>query len=220
MQHFDNIRRVLDRADAIDRTEGAEAYFTNSATLEALGAFYGVSKAATVGAFSALSPNNGFVENLRSVASVLDGYRRGLPPTEIVVSTYNACKDRAWRVVAGGEDFLSFTKGPKTRAFYLNTLDPFDPEPVTIDGHMVSIWFAKRLRMMEAVRMKWSYEEIAGAVREIAAERGMIPNQVQSICWHTWKRIHNVKFQAQTSLFDGAGLGILRPGDIRPFRRK
>lgn len=217
-QHVDNLRAVLDRADPLDIAEGMGAYARYQGVLTRLSKRYGVPLPRVVGAFSALSPNNDYHGNLRSTVSALDGYARGIPDAEIVVSTYRACLSRALRALRG-EPFLSFTKGPKTRAFYLNVLDPYNPVPVTIDGHMVGAWFGERLRMVDAVRRRWRYEEIADGVRLLARERGILPNQAQAILWHTWKRIHNVKFQSQLSLFPGGRDADLCPDSLRPFRR-
>src|SRR5260221_283994 len=130
------------------------------------------------------------------------GHREGIALERITVSTYKTCASRAWRVL-DGEDFLAFTKGQKTRSFYQNILDPNDPAPVTIDGHMISIFKGKRMRMNEAVRFNKHYELISDAIKLVAYDERLLANQVQAILWFTWKRIHKpVKGDGQLNLYD------------------
>lgn len=66
--------------------------------------------------------------------------------------------------------------GQKTRSFYLNLLDPNDPEPVTLDRWM---WRCVG-RHVGTVRL---YRIMAEAIREIAENCNLLPNQVQAIIW-------------------------------------
>lgn len=215
----DNLRRTFATADLIDRQEGLRSYEIHQRNMCRLALHYGFSRSAVTGAFSALSPNNDFMGNLRSTATLLTVKRAGLPLEAATVSTYKACARRAWRVLEG-DDFLAFTKGKKTRAFYQNIMDPRDPEPVCVDGHMISCWAGVRLTMKEAVRVKAPYEEIADSVRTVALEQGMIPNQLQAILWFTWKRLHRSKYiGSQLDLFrlgDQWAQEIM-PENIQPF---
>jgi hypothetical protein len=218
VNHLDNVRAVLEKADHMDLRDGLLAYPRHNATLSRLAAHYGASVPGTVAAFCALSPNNDYIGNLRSTVTLLRGFRDGLAVEDLTVSTYKACARRAWRCLQG-EDFLSFTEGKKTRAFYQNIMDPSDPFPVTIDGHMMSVWCAKRMTMKEAVMRRMPYDEIAEGIRIVAGERGMIPNRLQSILWFTWKRLHNILYRPQMDLFkcDDPWLMDLEPDEIRGF---
>jgi hypothetical protein len=216
--HLCNIREVLRQADEIDRAEGMVSYLRYNTTLHRLAEYYDAPFEGTVAAFCALSPNNDYMGNLRSTATLLSGLRAGIPVEQLIVSTYNACRSRAWQFL-NGESFLEVTKGPKTRNFYQNILDPSDPLPVTIDGHMVSLWYARRMTMVEAVETKFKYDELAKGFRQVAKQEGLLANQLQAILWFTWKRIHQVVYRPQLSLFRGDdqwGLN-LDPAEIIPF---
>jgi hypothetical protein len=215
-----NIKKVWNRVDQIDYREGMLAYPRYNATLARLAAFYGAAFHSTVAAFCALSPNNDYMGNLRSLATLLKAKQEGFPDDNLLhVSTYNACRNRAWRFLSG-ENFLEVTKGKKTRSFYQNILDPNDTHPVTIDGHMVCVWKGQRMKMVEVAWSGFRYDTVANDFREFAAEMGLIPNQVQAVLWFTWKRINNVIFKPQMSLFskphDHWGLD-LDATDITPF---
>lgn len=214
-----HIERVYQRVDQLDYREGMRAYPSYRATLSRLADRYEVPLPRVVASFAALSPNNDYVGNLRSTVTLLEGFTSGWSLDKINVSTYRACATRAWAFLSGNIEFLETTKGKKTRAFYQNILDPADPEPVTIDGHMLGLWFGQRLTMKEAVRKRIKYDDVAADFRAYASDVKILPNQLQAMLWFTWKRINHVIFRPQLSLFrthDQWGLD-LQPEEIRPF---
>jgi hypothetical protein len=209
MSGTDNILRVFRRADQIDLDEGLSAYFHYRQMMESLGTFYGYPMERVAAAFSALSPNNDYVGNLRSLVSVMLGHKAGLPPAGITVTSYRACARRAY-LYLDGVPFLDHARGPKTRSFFVNITRPWLPHFVTVDGHMVSVWRGERLRMKEvattkAVSSHRRYERVADDFRLVAHRLGILPSQVQAVAWFVWKRINNIVFDSQLSL--------LRPGD-------
>lgn len=215
-----NIYKVWSRIDAIDYREGMLAYGRYHVTLERIAAYYGCPFHSTVAAFCALSPNNDYMGNLRSLVTMLRGRQEGFPDANLLhVSTYNACRDRAWKFLHG-DDFLERTKGPKTRNFYQNIIDPNDPIPVTIDGHMVCVWKGMRMTMTAVAIEGFKYNDVANDFREFAYTIGLLPNQVQAVLWFTWKRINNVVFKPQMHLFadktDHWGLDLMAES-ILPF---
>ena len=73
-----NIMMVWERADAIDRYEGIMAYQRYNATMQEIGAAFCFSLESVVGAFCALSPNNDYIGNLRSLVTLLSGFNAGV----------------------------------------------------------------------------------------------------------------------------------------------
>lgn len=215
---MDNILRVYAQVDRIDREEGLIAYWRYRESLQYYATHYQLPLSAVVGAFCALSPNNDYMGNLRSLVTILEGRRQGRHVTACTVSTYKACRGRAWNFL-NGTDFLEVTKGPKTRNFYMNIFNPDDPEPVTIDGHMACIYIGKRMTMKEVVRARFKYNVVAECFRETAREVDLLPNQLQAMLWFTWKRINNVIYSAQLDAFAGDNQWGTRidPDRVRPF---
>lgn len=217
----DNILSVYSRADRIDLDEGMHAYVRYHESLKYYARFYSVKMPHVIGAFAALSPNNDYIKNLRSLVTLLEGMRRGAQVHGCTVSTYKACRDRAWCFLHG-KDFLETTVGKKTRNFYLNILNPYDYEPVTIDGHMACVYVGRRMTMKEVVRSRFKYDEVAQAVRQAAYDIGILPNQLQATLWFTWKRINNVLYTGdQLDVFADRESNhwgtIVDPARIRPF---
>ena len=217
-----NMHRVLDAADSIDRAEGLEAYAAYRSTMEGLSARYGFTLNQTTAAFVALSPNNDYKGNLKSLVTVLHGISEGWALDEFTVTTYRACFLRAHAYASGELDFMAHSRGPKTRAFYRNILDPGDRTPVTVDGHMMGIWVDRRMKMVDAIRAGVSYDVVAHGIRSVAFARCLIPNQVQATLWFAWKRMHRVVYQSQLGLFDeGNHWGAYVEADaVRPFPRR
>lgn len=216
-----NVKRVLAKADTVDWREGLAAYPNYNQMMQALAAYYGFSLRTVAAVFSALSPNNDYMKNLRSAVTLLKGYREGVPCEDLVTTSYRACKLRAWRVLEG-EDFLSFTKGPKTRNFYECIVDPAHQSAITIDGHMVNIFNGERRSMLEVAWHKFNYEKLAHEYRVIAFSEFLLPSQLQAILWFTWKRINRIVYEGNYQLFTSGDEWRMRlaPEDIKPYVSK
>jgi len=154
------------------------------------------------GVFAALSPNNDYLGNLRDCRKLLKGVQAGLPLEVIKVSTYGNNKRKAYKIAQGANplDLIVFSK---TRNFYLNIMDPNDPIPVTVDGHIFNAWEGTRLSLKGAAQRFRAkhYETVADSIREIARQRGVLANQVQGIIWFCWRRIHGILYTAQQELW-------------------
>jgi len=209
----EHLARVLCHADAYDWQLGRASWHRYHYILKHVAKTYGVSLTQAAGTFSALSPNNDYLGNIRDTVTVLRAVRNGHALETVTVSTYHSNKRKAWRL-AQGEDPLSLLRGQKTRNFYLNLIDPLDPVPVTIDGHIYNAWTGERRSLVSAAtRFKPSlYEAIAQDVRLLAQERQVLPNVIQAVIWFTWKRLHRIKYEEQLALWDrdffAAGLGF------------
>lgn len=215
-----NIRKVLDAADETDINEGRLAYFRYHEVVKRLAAFYDVPFPKAVAVFAALSPNVDYNGCLRSTATLLKGWSDGVDVNLMRVSTYNHCRDRAFLYLEG-VDFLATVSGKKIRSFYMNILNPLDPWPVTMDGHAVNVWRGRPV-LLKSVVGDFHYETVADDYRRVARDVGLLPNQVQSITWFAWKRIHNIVYAGrQLLLFEDNSADLwatLRdPESVEPF---
>ena len=218
-KHCNNIKRVLDAASDIEINEGRLSYFRYNEVTKNFAAFYGFDHEKTVAVFAALSPNSSYSNNVRSLASVLHGYRDGASVEDVKVSTYNHCRNRAWTYLDGVK-FLDVVKGKKIRSFYRNILDPLGTD-VTIDGHAVNIWKRQKVTLRDVAARSFNYKRVSDDYRTVAVRVGLIPNQLQGITWFCWRRIHGiVDHKNQPSLFgaDGDMFGtIVDPAECRPY---
>lgn len=202
----DNLLRVWRLATAWEREDGAEYYTQQRTNIAAVAAPYKICFSAAIGAFAALSPNNDEAGNYRDLQRCATYVSLGATDAPPEVSTYPVNRDKALRILRG--EFPDVVlRGPKTLAFYHNTLDPHDPYWVTVDGHMVSCWLGRRVLLRRRTEKddkresaeisRGAYERIASDVRLAAKAVKVLPCRFQSTTWLVWKRINKIRFQPQ-----------------------
>lgn len=108
------------------------------------------------------------------------------------LSTQDLKKVMRLATSTGSEIFASMPGAPKQKSFYLNMLDPTNPDPVTVDRHAYDIFLGlashSDFKGLEGLNLSESnYEIIADVYRKVAAQRGLLPNQVQGTTWQTWR---------------------------------
>jgi hypothetical protein len=217
-----NLRTAYALADEYDRREGLVSYQRYNAIMRALAKLYSTPLELVVAVFAATSPSNDYMGNLRSTVTLLDGFNRGRSIERLATSSFGHCKLRAWDYLCNRVSFVETVKGPKIRSFYFNILDPEGTYHVTVDGHMVGCWSARRMTMKEAAVAKWNYERVAHDFRAVAFEEFILPSQLQATLWFTWKRINRVIYDGQRDLFkppDDWGLR-LDVEKIRPYAER
>lgn len=215
-----NLRAMYDRADMIDREEGLLAYARYHQLMARISDKYKILLPRVVAGFVSLSPNSDYVGNLRSLISVLEGIKDGKSLSDITVSTYRHCRDRAHAYIIGTAQFEARTKGPKVLSFYRNIVDPTDNRWVTVDGHIVATYRALPLTMKQAIlRQRSEYDEIAHAIKRLAFDAFVLPCQYQATIWFTRKRVLGVKYDAQTDIFyqGDAWKTFQNLDDIKPY---
>jgi hypothetical protein len=218
-----HLELMFSRADKTDFSEGLLAYMRYHTLMRSISDIYEVALDRVVAAFCATSPNNDYRGNLRSVVSILQGYKQGLAFDDVQISTYRHCGERAWSYVAGTDDFLRSVKGLKIRNFYHNVLYPEDHRWVTIDGHMVGAYRASNATMKELIVKPHEYADIAHACKALAFRHFLLPNQYQAIVWFVRKRVLNVVYDAQLQLFaprDDVWNTLRDVRTITPFPRR
>lgn len=107
---------------------------------------------------------------------------------------------KAVEILRGGnpDELLN---GPKVRSFYNNIGRPTDNDDVTIDVHMVQGYANDSEKRNDSTLMgSPAYHTVqigptpavADAIRESAAERGIVANQAQAIAWLQWRAEHTL----------------------------
>jgi hypothetical protein len=207
-----NLEWVMEQAKPADLESAHEAWFRYREIVTGIAERNSYPMMVGAAVFAALSPNNDYLGNLRDTARLLAAAHAGDPIESFPVSTYGNNKRKAWRI-AHGENPLDLIVSPKTRNFFLNIIDPADPGPVTVDGHIFNAWTGVRLPLVSAAQKLRAgyYDDVAQDIRQIGAERRLIPNIIQGIVWYSWKRLHRIKRGDQLEFwkpdFMAAGLG-------------
>ena len=197
----ENLMSVYKKATPAELLEGLSAYPRYHQLMQRMAIELGYSLSTVCGVFSALSPNNDYLGNLRDARRLLEAHRAGQLVDDVRVHTYHLNKHKAW-AIAGGTPPTEMITAHKTRNFYHNLLTPEDPRWVNNDGHMFWIWHGRKgnvvgSRKRNPVRAGGAavtdrvYLAIASDCRALASALDILPCQFQAVCWHTWKRIHH-----------------------------
>lgn len=190
------ILSVWQRASNMDKDLGIPYYANTRAKIASSKYSCAFDRLALIGAFVALSPNNDENGNYRDLDLMCEAVVTQEPLSSFRITGYPRNLEKAWRILHG-EYPPDVLRGPKTRAFFYNILDPNGAWNVTIDGHMFSVWHGRRYRMREAKMNEKMYYQISADFRTAAKLAKLTPCQFQSVIWLTWKRIHNIRFNPQ-----------------------
>ena len=218
-----NLNAAWEQTTHTDREMGRSAYPVYQQTLRGLSDLYKTGFVATVEAFVALSPNNDYHGNLRSLVSLLVAYQQGKSFDNCVISTYRACGERAWGYLSGEVSFLDTVKGRKITSFRDNILYLEDSRRVTVDGHMIALGLADpHMTMSEAnlaLRQTGLYDDIERTVLGIARSSREAPCTIQAALWMWRKRTLGIKMNTQLDLFTGTTKwdGVIPADEIIPY---
>lgn len=197
-----NIFRVYSAASEMMRSYGTESFWRYHRTVKRIARRFDFRLAPACGALAALSPQNDEEGLFRSLELVMEGHRRGLfRRNKKKPSSFGRDQEKALKILSGESPMLVL-RGKKTCSFYLNVLDPSNPKPVTVDGHMFNIWTAQVKPLVLVKVDDKVYELIASDVRVLAKQENLIANQMQGIVWYQWKAMHGIHYKAQMSLFE------------------
>lgn len=149
-----------------------------------------------IGVIAALSPSVHWTANKRQAEALCRAHADGGPLESVVVTTYGRQAVKARKILAA-EYFNSLLLGKrafKTQAFFFNIYHPGTTDHVTIDQHMVA---AANFTDFWVNSAHWCYRLFEEAIREIAKEQGLAPDQVQAIIWLTYKELTDSKHPAE-----------------------
>lgn len=137
-------------------------------------------RAVGAGVLAALSPQKSWPENQRLALNAVSGQHIG---------HFKGQVEKARRILEG-ESFLEVLAGQKERAFALCIALPTLSKAVVIDRHAFDaatgrINTDKERKVLDRVGY---YESCAEVYRNVADALGLMPSQVQAICWVVWRR--------------------------------
>lgn len=170
---------VWERATANDVLEGNKWYEDAHAYIERLAVAAHVSVETVAGVVAALSPRTPWATNKVWAERLVKDYASGSSVPSSVGTGDN--RNKAWRILWGGEAPLSVLGGQKVTAFYRNLTG--DEDAVTVD-----VWAARAAEGDEVTTTDKSirgtrYEDIAQAYRIVADVVGVTPRHLQATVW-------------------------------------
>lgn len=190
-----NILSVYVRANEYDREEGMHWYTNARSSAEVMAHKYRVNVTTAIGVISALSPGRAWGMNLLEAEDFIKAYQKGNRGRDLpIVGTYGYRNIRKSLRILEGTSPLEVLGGNKVRSFYQNILDPKGSSEVTIDRHAKGL--AIRSNSVrgatsedDAIVSNSEYPFYAKHYVKLADRLGLIPNQLQAICWVTWRRL-------------------------------
>jgi hypothetical protein len=162
--------------DAIAGNQWYEGAHSEAVRIAALSGF-SVSQAS--GIIAALSPMKAWADNLKLAERVALGDFSGHTGVQL-----DKC-----RAIIEGRPPEQVLGGRKTIAFYWSILNSGKCDHVTVDRHIISAAFGRKLTDRELAtthRPRTQYTQIERTVQSIASDRGAFAAQVQATIWTTW----------------------------------
>jgi hypothetical protein len=157
-------------------TQGVAWYSTARTFAIRLARKYGVTKQCAAGVIAALSPQLSWVKNKEYAAVILSAAswdNQTMPKTKCILGNWR----KAWRIATGAHP-LTVLAGPKVTAFYRNICGKNDTS-VTVD-----VWAYRVADPIPTVGLTpVQYRKIASAYQAVASALGIVPSQLQAICW-------------------------------------
>ena len=181
-----NVCRIYRESTQQQRETGA-AWYAGAATIsESLARKYGYTYAQTAGVIAALSPLQGWGENVNLAA-------RAIANGGLTGGAFKNSTAKANRILAGDLP-LDVLGGDKVRAFYYCILTGGETDAVCVDRHAYDA--ATNTRHTDETRPKLTpkrYREVADAyvraARILSRESGetITPSAVQATVWVAWR---------------------------------
>jgi len=175
------IRIAYERADELERAEGADWYPSARRFARSIASHYGYTLAQAAGVVAALSPRQLWNGNKTLAERALRTHKEGFAHEDVKLN-FTHCNVKAWAILNGARP-LDVLRGPKVRSFYRNIMG--DPYAITVD---VWAWRVCRPDDYYTPTPKL-YSKIVQAYRNTANRLELEPSVVQATTWiHTRNR--------------------------------
>lgn len=180
------IMRAVSCASDTEIREGMEFYHGAHGLCRAFARIgtYRTSVRQAAGIYAALSPMNGWEQN---VGNMLDVLRDG---DYAQVNTSEPNRIKAVRIALGA-DPLEVLRGRKVRAFFAAIADPENLTPIPVDRHLICLALGEKLGKNELSRAAGNarlYAEVERAYAQLGEREG-IGNRLASIAWFVQRRM-------------------------------
>jgi hypothetical protein len=178
-----NLSRAASSLTPDDVAEGRLWWVRARDEVAWLAEFYGLPFERVAYAAAALSPGLRWEATLDTLRMLLDAHAAGAPmPRSVGHLTFgHRDREKAWGILAGGASTLC--RGPKVEAVAANLLG--DLNAVAVDRHIVRAATGSDRRQVSPA----TTAKIAGALRLLAAIRGMRPAELQAALWVAGSRL-------------------------------
>ena len=189
---IDNLLRLYKDAGPTVREEGMLWYEKAHCIAGDLSdRFFLASVSHAAGVIAVLSPAVQWEVNCRDAESVCAA-RKG---DDVTVSTYGQFREKAYAIRDGDDPikWINPRTAPKTYAFWKCIKEPDNAAHVTIDRHALAACFGRLLTDRErsnTLKRVGMYNHFSQVYKDAASVVGILPSQLQAICWIEWRLKH------------------------------
>jgi hypothetical protein len=188
----DNLLSILSHATDSDIQAGLSWYPNTHAACKDLAYQFSLPLESVIGVVAAISPGLRWERNLEYASKLISLFQAGNHEAMFSYSVYGSRSINVASDILNGVPVEFALSGPKVTSFYANLLNPFDPLPVTIDGHIKSACLGVRVGNHSSgpIRLtvnRFEYPHWAGVIRNLSHSTSFIPSALQAIIWLTWR---------------------------------
>lgn len=193
---INNLIRFFNIANAKEIKEGKEWYNEANVYCKELAGRFNITLQQSAGIIAAFSPQTGWTENKRFAVSFL------LYPNVRVKSEEQTRKAKAILQTTNESEIYSLLstvdKAFKTRAFFLNMINPDIATTVTIDRHAIcallqSVDDVKPIGDSYSLPTKAQYSFFVNCYVKAAFKADVLPHQFQAIIWTVYRRLRALR---------------------------
>lgn len=179
-----NFEKVYLESTEIEKSMGLHWYADQHNYLKDMSAHFDVPLDVVCGITAALSPMVSWQLNLNMVYHVLKF--EGKVPKSIKMPGIYRNVQKAFKIYRTKKVFPTLS-GPKVTQFYLNLLNPFDDNAITIDTFMLACYADTTVNIPQGTEKR--IKELKYEVKMLSMKYALLPCQFQAIVWLTYHRI-------------------------------
>ena len=179
-------------ANTEEQEFGARWYRDARAYAEELSQEFSLNVEASAAVIAVMSPGTEWGLNKRDARRLIADTLAGDFQARYATYGQNVIKARCIvELERQGDAWGEYVRGPKVTAFWRNIVEPRGAlGNVTVDFHAYSVAHGKRYTTKSVPAFgRLGYERIALAYRQVAKSVGLLPHELQAVCWVCWKRL-------------------------------
>jgi hypothetical protein len=184
---MNNFERVYLQSTEIERAMGLHWYADQHSYLKDMANHFDVPMKLVCGITAVLSPQISYQQNINLAYHVLKF--KGKLPSNLKTPCFSLNLKKAIKIYKSKKVFPSL-RGPKVTQFYLNLLNPFDDNSITIDTFMIACYYELSDRNdCSKYTGEKNIEFLKSEIKKLAGKYDLLPLQFQAIVWLTYHRI-------------------------------
>ena len=183
---MDNMKEVFEQAPLSNFKDAKEWYPTAHKYAEGYAKEFGLPVAITSGLIACLSPQKNWFHNLQLTRDFLECGGCDCRHTGVQVDKAQRIYNLAYKHRFSLKNIKEILGGLKTQNFFMNIYQPENKKFATIDAHMIQLMTGD-LRLRTVTEKQYLY--LQAVLNMYAYKHNLIPSEMQSVLWITWKQI-------------------------------